>query len=69
LFQLPGDVLAAKLSYNNGRKKAQGIHESVAIFDAPDAEALLEITAPFHEPGVAHVHPAMTIEEAIKVKL
>ena len=46
-----------------------GIHESLAIFDAPDAESLLKITAPFHELGVAHIHPAMPIEEAIKVKL
>jgi hypothetical protein len=39
------------------------------FFNAPDAESLLKITAPFHEPGVAHIHPAMPIEKAIKVKL
>jgi len=39
------------------------------FFNAPDAESHLKITAPFHELGVAHIHPAMPIEEAIKVKL
>jgi hypothetical protein len=43
-----------------------GIHESLAIFDAPDAESLLKNTAPFHERGVAPIHMAMPIEEAIK---
>jgi len=46
-----------------------GFHESVQFFNAPDAESLLKITAPFHELGVAHSHPAMPIEEAIKIKL
>jgi hypothetical protein len=43
-----------------------GIHESVTIFDAPDAESLFKITAPFHEPGAPHIHPVISIEEAIK---
>jgi hypothetical protein len=46
-----------------------GIHESLAIFDAPDAESLLRITAPFHELGVAHIHPAMLLDDAIHLKL
>jgi len=41
-----------------------GFHESVQFFNAPDAESLFKITAPFHELGVAHSHPAMPIEEA-----
>jgi len=45
-----------------------GIHESVTIFDAPDTESLLKITALFHEPGVTHIHPEISIEEAIKAK-
>jgi len=45
-----------------------GIHESVTIFDAPDTESLFKITALFHEPGVTHIHPEISIEEAIKAK-
>jgi hypothetical protein len=62
-FKYPGKVKVIN------RVLLIGIHESLAIFDAPDAESLLKITAPFHELGVAHIHPAMPIEEAIKVKL
>jgi hypothetical protein len=39
------------------------------FFNAPDAESLIKITVPSHELGVAHIHPAMPIDEAIKVKL
>jgi uncharacterized protein with GYD domain len=45
-----------------------GIHESIAIFNAPDTASLFKITAPFHEPGAAHIHPVISIEEAIKAK-
>jgi len=44
-----------------------GRHKSVAIFDAPDEESLLKITAPFSSLGVAHIAPAMRLQEAIKV--
>ncbi|WP_054848465.1 DUF3303 family protein [Methanoculleus chikugoensis] len=44
-----------------------GRHMSVAIFEAPDERSLLKITAPFSSyGGVAHVAPAMPLEEAIK---
>jgi hypothetical protein len=43
-----------------------GRHMSVAIFDAPSAESILKITAPFSTFGVAHVAPAMPLQEAIK---
>jgi hypothetical protein len=42
-----------------------GRHASVAIFDAPTEVSLLKITAPFSNFGVAHIAPAMPIEEAI----
>ncbi|MDD1674071.1 MAG: GYD domain-containing protein [Methanomicrobiales archaeon] len=44
-----------------------GKHVSLAIFDAPDAESILKITAPFSGLGIAHVTPAMPLEEAIRV--
>ena len=44
-----------------------GRHISVAIFDAPDEEALIKIVGPFSSLGVAHVDPAITIEDAMKV--
>ena len=44
-----------------------GRHMSVAIFDAPTEEAVLKITAPFSNLGVAHIAPAMPLETAIRV--
>jgi hypothetical protein len=44
-----------------------GKHVSLAIFDAPDAESILKITAPFSSYGVAHVTPIMPLEDAIRV--
>jgi uncharacterized protein with GYD domain len=44
-----------------------GRHMSVAIFDAPNEEALIKITAPFSSYGVAHIAPAMPLEEAIQL--
>ncbi|MGP8011775.1 MAG: hypothetical protein ACLPI9_04775 [Halobacteriota archaeon] len=40
-----------------------------AYFDceAPDEAALLKVTGPFSSLGVAHVAPAMPLEEAIQV--
>jgi uncharacterized protein with GYD domain len=45
-----------------------GIHESIAIFNAPDTESLFKITAPFHEPGATHIHPVISLEETINTK-
>ncbi len=45
-----------------------GRHMSVAVFEAPNEESLLKITAPFSKYGVAHIAPAMPLEEALKVK-
>jgi uncharacterized protein with GYD domain len=50
-----------------GRYVLIGRHISVAIFDAPDEAALLKITGPFSSLGVAHVAPAMPLEEALQV--
>lgn len=50
-----------------GRYILIGRHMSVAIFDAPNEETLLKITGPFSTLGVAHVAPAMPLEEAIQV--
>jgi hypothetical protein len=44
-----------------------GRHMSVAIFDAPNEESLLKITAPFSSYGVAHIAPAMNLEEAVQM--
>jgi hypothetical protein len=44
-----------------------GRHMSVAIFDAPNTESLLKITAPFSSFGVAHIAPAVPLEEAIQM--
>ncbi|HYB58801.1 MAG TPA: DUF3303 family protein [Candidatus Acidoferrales bacterium] len=60
-FKYPDDV---KLI---GRYVLIGRHMSVAIFDAPDETALLKITGPFSSLGVAHIAPAMSLEEAIQV--
>jgi uncharacterized protein with GYD domain len=45
-----------------------GRHMSVAIFEAPSEESLIKITAPFSNFGVAHIAPAMQLEDAIRVK-
>ena len=50
-----------------GRYVLIGRHMSVAIFDAPDEGTLLKITGPFSNFGVAHIAPAMPLEEAIQV--
>jgi uncharacterized protein with GYD domain len=50
-----------------GRYVLIGRHMSVAIFDAPNEETLLKITGPFSTLGVAHIAPAMPLEEAIQV--
>jgi hypothetical protein len=44
-----------------------GRHMSVAIFEAPTEESLIKIVGPFADFGVAHIAPAMAIEEAIRV--
>jgi uncharacterized protein with GYD domain len=50
-----------------GRYVLIGRHMSVAIFDAPDEASLLKITGPFSSFGVAHIAPAMPLEEANQV--
>jgi hypothetical protein len=45
-----------------------GRHKSLAIFDAPNEEAILKITAPFSTLGIAKVMPIMPLEEALEVK-
>ena len=44
-----------------------GRHISVAIFDAPDEASLLKVTGPFSSLGVAHIAPAMRLEDALQV--
>ena len=44
-----------------------GRHTSMAIFDAPDEESILRITAPFRCIGVAKVAPIMPLEKALEV--
>lgn len=48
-----------------GRYLLIGRHTSVAIFDAPDEESILKITFPFREIGVAHIAPALPLEDAL----
>jgi len=50
-----------------GRYLLIGRHISVAIFDAPDEEAILKITYPFRELGVPHIAPAMPLDDAIEM--
>jgi len=50
-----------------GRYLLIGRHISVAIFDAPDEEAILKITYPFREIGVPHIAPALPFEEALEL--
>lgn len=40
---------------------------SVAIFDAPSEEAVLKIAYSFGELGVAHINPALPLDESIKM--
>ena len=50
-----------------GRYLLIGRHISVAIFDAPNEEAILKITYPFREIGVPHIAPALPLEEALQM--
>jgi hypothetical protein len=50
-----------------GRYLLIGRHMSVAIFDAPSEEMVLKITYPFRELGIAHVNPALPLEESLKM--
>ena len=61
-YKYPSDVKV------RGRYLLVGRHMSVAIFEAPNEESLLKITGPFSKYGVAHIAPAMPLEEAVKVK-
>ena len=50
-----------------GRYLLIGRHISVAIFDAPNEEAILKITYPFREIGVPHIAPALPLEDALEM--
>lgn len=50
-----------------GRYLLIGRHISVAIFDAPNEEAILKITYPFRELGIPHIAPALPLEKAIEM--
>lgn len=50
-----------------GRYLLIGRHISVAIFDAPNEEAILKITYPFRELGIPRIAPAMPLEDALKL--
>jgi hypothetical protein len=50
-----------------GRYLLIGRHISVAIFDAPNEEAILKITYPFRNLGIPHVNPALALEESLKL--
>jgi hypothetical protein len=39
----------------------------VAIFDAPNEEAILKITYPFRDIGVPHIAPALPLEESLEM--
>jgi hypothetical protein len=45
-----------------------GRHMSVAVFEADNEQSLLKITAPFSSFGVAHIAPAMSLEEAVRMQ-
>jgi len=49
-----------------GRYLLIGRHISVAIFDAPNEEAILKKTYPFKDLGIPNIAPAMHLEDAIK---
>jgi hypothetical protein len=61
-FKYPSDVKVLHRYILIGR------HMSVAVFEAQDEQSLLKITAPFSSFGVAHIAPAMSIEEAVAMK-
>ena len=61
-FKYPKDVKVIHRCIVIGR------HASVAIFDAPNEEAILKITGPFSPYGVAKVAPIMPLEKAIEVE-
>jgi len=46
-----------------------GRHTSFAVFDAPDVESIMKITAPFSPFGVAKIAPIMPLEKAIAMEL
>jgi uncharacterized protein with GYD domain len=50
-----------------GRYLLIGRHMTVAIFEAPNEEAILKITYPFRNFGVPHVNPALPLEESLKM--
>ena len=50
-----------------GRYLLIGRHISVAIFEAPSEESILKITYSFGELGIAHVAPALPLEDALKM--
>ncbi len=50
-----------------GRYLLLGRHVSMAIFHAPNEEAILKITYPFREIGVPHINPALPLEEALEM--
>ncbi len=60
-FRFPSDVKV------HHRYILIGRHMSVAVFEADDEKSIMRITAPFSSYGVAHVAPAMSIEEAVKM--
>jgi hypothetical protein len=60
-FKFPEDVKQI------GRYLLIGRHISMAIFDAPDEEAILKITYPFRDLGVPHIAPALPLEEALEM--
>jgi hypothetical protein len=60
-FKYPADVKLINRYLLIGR------HVSVAIFDAQDEEALIKVVGPFSGLGVAHISPAMKLEDALKV--
>jgi hypothetical protein len=50
-----------------GRYLLIGRHISVAIFDAPNEEAILKITYPFKDLGIPHIAPAIPLEVALEM--
>jgi hypothetical protein len=50
-----------------GRYLLIGRHISMAIFDAPNEEAILKITYPFRGLGVPHINPALPLEDSLKM--
>ena len=60
-FKYPNEVKVI------GRYLLIGRHISVAIFEAPNEEAILKITYPFRNLGIPHVNPALALEESLKM--